>query len=756
MSAPLTLALAAILVAADPRVADDPRVELIELQIAGRHQEALDRTTEIERSQPVDARRLGLPYLRAHLYDVLGQRRAAASAFAEVVATLPLFAPYARLRIAADQEALGHPEVSAGVVASLLAGPAPAPLLDPAVRLLERTLRDGGDCRLVSSLRGDGWSSNIRRTLQLVHADCALRRHDTAGAADLWRRLLVEKTTDPAALSAADRLLTLDPEQKDPILAALVGASLQHHREFERSSPLLGRLIAGYGQQLTSDQFTLAFDHARSQFWQGHFETAAGLYAALAERPLAASKRGSVLFHRGRSLELACDWPAAAASYLDAQRADPLGEQASAALLAAARLEWRRGNEAQALRHAETLRSRIKWRPERQRAVLFFAASDLVSGRVDRAPAWLSEAGEADGRNVLEAKFWRARLAELSGQPEAAVEQYLDVMSVDSFHPLAQAAAQRLRAPGLDAQSERLGRRYAAGESISERWRAFLAFGGAGEAAATARAALYDSLARAPLTASYLALEAEPVGSWRLWQTPLPRPEEQLLALGMWREGAPVALRHFPVAQPRLALVASRELLAAGEAKRALVIAEVLLERKPRELPSPLLPRSLRRQLYPLAYADHWRSAALGHGVDPHLLAAIMREESRFDPNAFSRAAARGLTQFTLPTARRIAVASGLAALDPQQLYSPAIATRLGAAYLAELDERNGRREIQMVAAYNAGEAQAELWQSHCFTTDPAEYYSKVSFRETRAYVQRVVSSRGQYDDIYGAARPQP
>ena len=43
------------------------------------------------------------------------------------------------------------------------------------------------------------------------------------------------------------------------------------------------------------------------------------------------------------------------------------------------------------------------------------------------------------------------------------------------------------------------------------------------------------------------------------------------------------------------------------------------------------------------------------------------------------------------------------------------------------------------------GEAQAKLWRTYCYSDDPAEYYTKVSFRETRAYLARVLATREEY-----------
>jgi len=109
---------------------------------------------------------------------------------------------------------------------------------------------------------------------------------------------------------------------------------------------------------------------------------------------------------------------------------------------------------------------------------------------------------------------------------------------------------------------------------------------------------------------------------------------------------------------------------------------------------------------------------------------------------------ARAQQQFVLPTAREVGQRLGFGALKPADLETPEIAIALAAAYLAELVERTGSPE-RAVAAYNAGEAQVALWKSYCASDEPEEFLSKVSFKETRAYVQRVLTSRNAYAEIY-------
>jgi soluble lytic murein transglycosylase-like protein len=54
------------------------------------------------------------------------------------------------------------------------------------------------------------------------------------------------------------------------------------------------------------------------------------------------------------------------------------------------------------------------------------------------------------------------------------------------------------------------------------------------------------------------------------------------------------------------------------------------------------------------------------------------------------------------------------------------------------------------VAAYTAGDRQVALWRAHCYSREPAEFLTKVGFRETRDYVNRVLGARARYVQLYG------
>jgi hypothetical protein len=115
----LTLALAVTV--------SDPRPELVELELAGKTQEALARVAQEIAQHPEDSRRLGLDYLHGHLLDRVGRPQDAGQAFVRVMARSPTLRFYGRYRLALDSDVTGHPEVAAGLVSTVVAGDPTSP-----------------------------------------------------------------------------------------------------------------------------------------------------------------------------------------------------------------------------------------------------------------------------------------------------------------------------------------------------------------------------------------------------------------------------------------------------------------------------------------------------------------------------------------------------------------------------------------------------------------------------------------------------
>jgi len=156
---------------------------------------------------------------------------------------------------------------------------------------------------------------------------------------------------------------------------------------------------------------------------------------------------------------------------------------------------------------------------------------------------------------------------------------------------------------------------------------------------------------------------------------------------------------------------------------------------------------------FPLVYQKHFRQAASDHGIRPHLLYALARQESAFMHDARSPAGARGLMQLLPSTARQTANGSGMQ-ISTEHLYRPDINIALGSRYLSQmLEEFDGNRALA-AAAYNAGPNRVKQWLRR--TEDSAlpldQWIETIPFAETRGYVQNVLA----YTVIFGHRMDEP
>jgi soluble lytic murein transglycosylase len=131
----------------------------------------------------------------------------------------------------------------------------------------------------------------------------------------------------------------------------------------------------------------------------------------------------------------------------------------------------------------------------------------------------------------------------------------------------------------------------------------------------------------------------------------------------------------------------------------------------------PLLfmaPETVQRFIYPLKYEKTILEASEEHDVEPTLVAAVIREESRFDPTGDYR--------------------------------GPNTNIRMGTWYLNYLQNRYEGDERLVLAAYNSGEGRVDAWTSE----EGFDINSDIPFEETRDYVEDVVEAEENYEELYG------
>ena len=164
----------------------------------------------------------------------------------------------------------------------------------------------------------------------------------------------------------------------------------------------------------------------------------------------------------------------------------------------------------------------------------------------------------------------------------------------------------------------------------------------------------------------------------------------------------------------------------------------------------PDMPRPYWEALFPKAYWNDLKRYAAANGLDPYLVASLIRQESEFNPNAVSRANAVGLMQLLPKTGRTVARQEKLKRYNASQLYMPAVNLQLGTRYFRGMVDKFGGSFEYALAAYNAGSDRVEEWLGQGKYRDPQEFVESIPFTETREYVQAILRNASVYKQLYG------
>jgi len=351
--------------------------------------------------------------------------------------------------------------------------------------------------------------------------------------------------------------------------------------------------------------------------------------------------------------------------------------------------------------------------PIRQEALFRYGYGLYRQGRYEEAAAAFA-AGEKGGFGTVENarhEFWRARALRGAGKGEEA-DALLAELSGDAFAGIYALFAVRERGGDpfriLNAPSS--GETKACGEERDRLWvKVRNAPWSPADAEKVRRAERLVTLG----VVDYAVLEADRVDRVAARK-----------AIGLADGGAPGMIRYL-----------------AGDLKGGI--------RETGNIPlDPAHPGLVDRIQYPLAPeflgdCDQRRS-----GIDPLVLLAVIRQESRFQADALSTAGAVGLMQLMPRTAAETARREKLAKPRKKDLTRPALNVRLGAAYLSRLVRGYGGDYFRAVSAYNGGETAVARWWEKA-DRDPAAFLERMSYRETRFYLRRVFLNLLQYYRIY-------
>ena len=164
--------------------------------------------------------------------------------------------------------------------------------------------------------------------------------------------------------------------------------------------------------------------------------------------------------------------------------------------------------------------------------------------------------------------------------------------------------------------------------------------------------------------------------------------------------------------------------------------------------PIDSIPMAYWRILFPQPYWQDIKQSAAANGLDPYMVAALIRQESEFNPNAVSPKEAYGLMQLLPSVGKQMARQEDMGRFRTEELVDPATNIRLGTRYLKQTLDKFGDKPEYAFAAYNAGDNRVLDWQAIGHYRDMDEFVESIPFTETREYVQAIIRNEQIYREL--------
>ncbi len=662
-------------------------------------------------------------FLLARGYEQAGTWADAAAAYERYRGFNTVLEPYARLRQAAQQQALGRNDAAAAGYEAVAAGEIVrgerAGAYEKAIALRLAIGQPDRALALYRALLDLAEAPGYRARL-LLDAAALAEAQGAPAEAHAWRRELAERLpATPQALDALARLAA-DPEAGlAPAAAARVYAA---HEQWDAALPLYDAAIqAASGDDARELRRLRALARRAQGDFAGALAELAELAAATPDRPVGRQAQLDWVQTTGQGGDAA----AAIEGYRQFADAYPDDSLAPEALARAAALLARQNDAEGALAQRLELGHRY---PDSDQAhdALYAAGWALFNAGKNGAAyaAWDLLRQHTTGAAAAQAAFWSARAreaqspdytAQLNAARAAAPDSYYAARAADLLS-LPISGTLPLDAP-IDADSWRAAEDWIATWSRQPP----LHVGTQGYAAEVARA---PQLQRA-LALADVGLQPEAIAEWNE-------------ARAAWRDD--------PVRLYQLARLAYEH----GVPYIALKAAEDVLSLAPAQ-DGAATPLALRRLVFPVPYGDVMLAQARQHGLDPLLLYATLRQESLFNPGAVSAAGAVGLAQVMPATAQGIAQNLGVADFATADLYRPAVGIRFGAFYLSRQIAAMSGSLPGGLAAYNGGLGNAQRWAGGDSVPDTDRFVESIDYPETRAYVKLIYGYYAAYRGLYAA-----
>ena len=152
---------------------------------------------------------------------------------------------------------------------------------------------------------------------------------------------------------------------------------------------------------------------------------------------------------------------------------------------------------------------------------------------------------------------------------------------------------------------------------------------------------------------------------------------------------------------------------------------------------------------YPRSYKELVYKYAQIYELDPFLVYAVMKTESKHNPHAISRSGAKGLMQIMDRTGAWGAQESSIENYTHEGLFNPEVNIQVGCWYLARLIKQYDNQLELALAAYNAGTGNVAKWRSNPAYSRDGITLESIPFKETKLYIKRVKRHYKFYQFLY-------
>lgn len=455
----------------------------------------------------------------------------------------------------------------------------------------------------------------------------------------------------------------------------------------------VARAIAAYAAGVTAPGATSKdlLDYGSLLVRAGRYGDAAKV---LAQVQSPANLAADAAYQRGRALLLGGNGSAARSALRTVTtkyKTDVSG--ASSALYLLADLATDDGNDDQARNYFRSLYRSYPTSPRADDARFRAALITYIKGSPAAAAAGFDSVYALYPRSseATASRYWSGRAWERAGDRAKATARWRDVIAREPLSYYAGTSAKRLGTPGWSPPG---------GDTISR----------------IPRVPAVDSMMRRITMLEQLGMDVEARFEYDALESSAPASPDRLLAT-------------------------AEALRAHGQTSRAIRLAYKIIDAGIRDARA-------YRLLYPLVDQEELARQARARSIDPALVAAIIRQESSFNPHAVSIAGARGLMQVMPPVGQQIARSLGYPLWDPGLLFDPDANLELGVAHLAS-SIRQYQDLPRVLAAYNAGGSRVKRWETKAGSDDPEIFAERISFTETRDYVRIVQRNVELYRALY-------